>query len=58
MKLLLGWRLITLALVLPMFGCASSGIVQTGQNSYMLAKSEWGFTSEMDCEHSSKIRLC
>jgi hypothetical protein len=26
-------------------GCANSGVVQTGPNSFMLAKSEWGFTS-------------
>ena len=26
-------------------GCASSGVVQTGPNAYMLAKSEWGFVS-------------
>jgi hypothetical protein len=34
-----------LIFVLQICGCASSGIVQTGPNSYMLAKSEWGFTS-------------
>ena len=37
--------LVALVVVLSIFGCASSGVVQTGQNSYMLAKSEWGFTS-------------
>ena len=30
---------------LALVGCASSGVVQTGPNTYMLAKSEWGFTS-------------
>lgn len=38
-------RFAALIFVLQIFGCASSGIVQTGPNSYMLAKSEWGFTS-------------
>jgi len=31
--------------VLALVGCASSGVVQTGPNAYMLAKSEWGFVS-------------
>lgn len=26
-------------------GCAASGVVSTGPDSYMIAKSEWGFTS-------------
>lgn len=26
-------------------GCASSGVVKTGPNTYMIANSEWGFTS-------------
>ena len=26
-------------------GCANSGVVPTGPDSYMIAKSEWGFTS-------------
>ena len=30
---------------LALLGCASSGVVQTGPNSYTLAKSEWGFIS-------------
>ncbi len=30
---------------LTLLGCASSGVVQTGPNSYTLAKSEWGFIS-------------
>ena len=30
---------------LALVGCASSGVVQTGPNAYMLAKSEWGFVS-------------
>ena len=38
-------KLMALIVILPILGCASSGVVQTGQNSYMLAKSEWGFTS-------------
>ena len=33
------------ALALALIGCASSGVVQTGPNAYMLAKSEWGFVS-------------
>lgn len=45
MKMINGWRLIALFLVSPMFGCANSGIVQIGPSTYMLAKSEWGFTS-------------
>ncbi len=35
----------TLITVLALFGCASSGVVQTAPNAYTLAKSEWGFTS-------------
>ena len=31
--------------LLQLSACASSGVVQTGPNAYMLAKSEWGFTS-------------
>ena len=38
-------NLLALVGIATLFGCASSGIVQTGPNSYMLAKSEWGFTS-------------
>ena len=38
-------KLIAVIFALSTIGCASSGVVQTGQNSYMLAKSEWGFTS-------------
>ena len=26
-------------------GCANSGVVPTGPDAYMIAKSEWGFTS-------------
>ncbi|WP_408596502.1 hypothetical protein [Limnohabitans sp.] len=33
------------AVALTLIGCASSGIVQTGPNAYMVAKSEWGFVS-------------
>jgi hypothetical protein len=33
--------------------CASSGIVQTAPNSYVLAKSEWGFTS--GAVHSARL---
>jgi len=32
-------------LVVGLAACASSGVVQTGPNAYMLAKSEWGFVS-------------
>lgn len=38
-------KLFSLFCTIVLFGCASSGVVQTGQNSYVLAKSEWGFTS-------------
>jgi hypothetical protein len=38
-------KLLTLFVVFIVVGCASSGVVQTGSNSYMLAKSEWGFVS-------------
>jgi len=30
---------------LTLAACASSGVVPTGPDSYMIAKSEWGFTS-------------
>ena len=34
-------------LCLPLFlaACANSGVVATGPDSFMIAKSEWGFTS-------------
>ena len=38
-------NVIALISVFFIIGCASSGIVQTGPNTFMLAKSEWGFTS-------------
>jgi hypothetical protein len=38
-------KLAAVFFVLSLAGCASSGVVQTGPDSYMLAKSEWGFTS-------------
>ena len=28
-----------------LFGCANSGVVPTGPDAYMIARSEWGFTS-------------
>lgn len=31
--------------ILALTACANSGVVQTGANTYMIAKSEWGFTS-------------
>lgn len=34
-------------------GCASSGVVQTGPDTYVIAKSEWGFTS--GAVHAAKI---
>lgn len=34
-----------LVTVIALAGCASSGVVQTGPDAYVLAKSEWGFTS-------------
>jgi hypothetical protein len=34
-------------------GCASSGVVQTGKDSYVIAKSEWGFTS--GAVHSARL---
>jgi hypothetical protein len=33
------------AVVVVLAGCASSGVVQTGPDTYVIAKSEWGFTS-------------
>jgi hypothetical protein len=36
---------ITALLGLVAAGCASSGIVPTGPDSYMIAKNEWGMTS-------------
>ena len=38
-------KVIGIIAVLFVVGCANSGVVQTGPNSYMIAKSEWGFTS-------------
>ena len=38
-------KIILICTITFLFGCASSGIVETGPNSYMLAKSEWGFIS-------------
>ena len=38
-------NLAALISVFLIIGCASSGIVQTGPNTFMLTKSEWGFTS-------------
>ena len=35
----------SLAVTLSLAACASSGVVPTGPDSYMIAKSEWGFTS-------------
>jgi hypothetical protein len=34
-----------LIVALSLAACASSGVVSTGPDSYMIAKSEWGFTS-------------
>ena len=39
--------------IATLLGCASSGVVETGPNSYMLAKSEWGFTS--GAVHSARL---
>lgn len=36
-------RMATVVVLLT--GCASSGVVQTAPDTYMIAKSEWGFTS-------------
>jgi hypothetical protein len=33
------------AALLLLAACASSGVVQTGPDTYMVANSEWGFTS-------------
>ena len=38
-------RPVSLVVALSLAACASSGVVPTGQDSYMIAKSEWGFTS-------------
>lgn len=34
-----------LVVTLTLAACANSGVVPTGPDSYMIAKSEWGFTS-------------
>ena len=39
-----GFLLVGTAL-LSVAGCASSGVVKTGPNTYMVANSEWGLTS-------------
>jgi hypothetical protein len=44
-RMFLMHKSISILILVSLFGCASSGIVETGPNSYMLAKSEWGFTS-------------
>ena len=46
-------KISALLFVLLLTGCASSGVVQTGPESYMLAKSEWGFTS--GAVHSARL---
>ena len=35
----------SLVVTLSLAACANSGVVATGPDSYMIAKSEWGFTS-------------
>jgi len=35
----------SLMITLSLTACANSGVVPTGPDSYMIAKSEWGFTS-------------
>jgi hypothetical protein len=46
-------RKIATLLIATLAGCASSGVVQTGPNSYTIAKSEWGFTS--GAVHAAKL---
>ena len=46
-------KVISVLTIATLFGCASSGVVETGPNSYMLAKSEWGFTS--GAVHSARL---
>jgi len=36
---------IMILVTVPILGCANSGVVPTGPDAYMIAKSEWGFTS-------------
>lgn len=38
-------RNIVLLTVAALAGCASSGVVQSGPDTYVIARSEWGFTS-------------
>lgn len=38
-------RLAAFVVILFLAGCANSGVVPTGPDSYIIAKSEWGFTS-------------
>ena len=38
-------KLASLVVALSLAACANSGVVPTGTDSYMIAKSEWGFTS-------------
>lgn len=42
--MLRGYLLVGTALLF-LSGCASSGVVKTGPDTYMVANSEWGFTS-------------
>jgi hypothetical protein len=38
-------RVALIVVALSVVACAHSGVVPTGPDSYMIAKSEWGFTS-------------
>ena len=38
-------RVLLVTIVMAILGCANSGVVPTGPDAYMIAKSEWGFTS-------------
>lgn len=38
-------KIIILLTVVALAGCASSGVVQSGPDTYVIARSEWGFTS-------------
>lgn len=38
-------KIIILLTVAALAGCASSGVVQSGPDTYVIARSEWGFTS-------------
>ena len=39
------WQSLNILLAVSIAGCAHSGVVKTGPDTYMVANSEWGFNS-------------